>query len=614
MKTVMKKMFSLLLVAVMLIGIMPFAAFADDAAPVSVTVKVFIDGNNKDNYNKTITLNAGETYALSSDNAMKLLSNKTCRSFEKWTDGNGGVVSSDAVITYSGVAADPSYSLQVYFNTNHTAVSDAAVPATCTTTGLTEGSHCGTCSTVLVAQQETPVNAQNHTLPDGKCACGYCDICKANPCACDAAPATKTVKAVLKQNRSADITKTEDRASDWSASVEAILTNWFKADTALFYSASVNGSEVGLTDLVKAGDELSIQLACSKCRQHPCICCSECDGTTTNHSRNCPTLQNNSGKVKVYLNLNYGNAYAYGEEMEYVWADKNELLRDVVADLAEPRRDGHYFQYWTTRDGTVIDRYNKEDRATADGVMIYAQWVDNIQSDSGTVDVTVNLMYSGLKEYINNIVPGVEMGNVLEYAGTPVRLNYKFLGWYWDKNCTNKVDVEEKIYNDRTIYAKWEYRDTNNDILLKVYLNGNTHTPVRTIDMYKYTRDDGYISMSEVKEAVKLNYTGKNTDGMYFDGLYDSTEWLKYVDNKKTADAEGSIEMEYEPGVDTIVYVMVQNAKARSYTASTSSSTTAKADSSNPKTGDAIYAPIMIMGASVSALAVLYYLNKKRAY
>lgn len=595
MKTVMKKMFSLLLVAVMLIGIMPFAAFADSAPYYQViltpenSVLETVGNLETRAYNRNeFTIPDGYDFDYATKNGNPV---------EFPVELNAGDVLLLLVKTHT-----------------HTVVTDAAVAATCTKNGLTEGSHCGTCGAVLVAQQETPVNAQNHTLTDGKCACGYCDICKANPCACVAAPATKTVKAVLKQNGSADITKTEDRASDWSASVEAILTNWFKADTALFYSASVNGSEVGLTDLVKAGDNLSIQLACSKCRQHPCICCSECDGTTTNHTRSCPTLQNNTGKVKVYLNLNYGNAYAYGEEMEYVWADKNELLKDVVADLVEPRREGHYFQHWTTRDGTIIDRYNKEDRATADGVMIYAQWVDNIQSDSGTVDVTVNLMYSGLKEYINNIVSGTEMGNVLEYAGTPVRLNYKFLGWYWDENCTYKVDVEEKIYNDRTIYAKWEYRDTNNDILLKVYLNGNTHTPVRTIDMYKYTRDDGYISMSEVKEAVKLYYTGKNTDGMYFDGLYDSTEWLKYVDNKKTADAEGSIEMEYEPGVDTIVYVMVQNAKARSYTASTSSSTTYTADSSNPKTGDTIYAPIMIMGASVSALAVLFYLNKKRAY
>ena len=38
----------------------------------------------------------------------------------------------------------------------HTPVVDAAVPATCTTEGLTEGSHCGVCNTAIVAQQIIP--------------------------------------------------------------------------------------------------------------------------------------------------------------------------------------------------------------------------------------------------------------------------------------------------------------------------------------------------------------------------------------------------------------------------------------------------------------------------
>ena len=38
----------------------------------------------------------------------------------------------------------------------HTEVIDAAVDATCTTTGLTEGKHCSVCGTVIVAQQEVP--------------------------------------------------------------------------------------------------------------------------------------------------------------------------------------------------------------------------------------------------------------------------------------------------------------------------------------------------------------------------------------------------------------------------------------------------------------------------
>ena len=43
----------------------------------------------------------------------------------------------------------------------HIEESDAAVPATCTATGLTEGSHCSVCGKVLVEQTETPMVAHN---------------------------------------------------------------------------------------------------------------------------------------------------------------------------------------------------------------------------------------------------------------------------------------------------------------------------------------------------------------------------------------------------------------------------------------------------------------------
>ena len=47
---------------------------------------------------------------------------------------------------------------------NHEKVAtDAAVAATCTSTGRTEGSHCAACDTVIVAQTKTEKDASNHT-------------------------------------------------------------------------------------------------------------------------------------------------------------------------------------------------------------------------------------------------------------------------------------------------------------------------------------------------------------------------------------------------------------------------------------------------------------------
>ena len=56
----------------------------------------------------------------------------------------------------------------------HTEVIDAAVPATCTEAGKTEGKHCSVCNTVLVEQKTVP--ALGHDYKDGVCTrCGEND-------------------------------------------------------------------------------------------------------------------------------------------------------------------------------------------------------------------------------------------------------------------------------------------------------------------------------------------------------------------------------------------------------------------------------------------------------
>ena len=56
----------------------------------------------------------------------------------------------------------------------HTEAVDAAIPATCTEAGKTEGKHCTVCGTVIVAQKAVP--ALGHSYKDGVCtACGAKD-------------------------------------------------------------------------------------------------------------------------------------------------------------------------------------------------------------------------------------------------------------------------------------------------------------------------------------------------------------------------------------------------------------------------------------------------------
>ena len=62
----------------------------------------------------------------------------------------------------------------------HTEVVDAAVPATCTGDGMTEGKHCSACGVVLLARQT--VKAAGHQYENGLCTgCGEADPDAAEP-------------------------------------------------------------------------------------------------------------------------------------------------------------------------------------------------------------------------------------------------------------------------------------------------------------------------------------------------------------------------------------------------------------------------------------------------
>ncbi|MBP3412640.1 MAG: MBL fold metallo-hydrolase, partial [Oscillospiraceae bacterium] len=64
--------------------------------------------------------------------------------------------------------------------TDHSVVIDEAVAATCTSSGLTEGSHCSICNTVLVAQEAVAPLGHNYSYTDlGDSHTGTCSRCDA---------------------------------------------------------------------------------------------------------------------------------------------------------------------------------------------------------------------------------------------------------------------------------------------------------------------------------------------------------------------------------------------------------------------------------------------------
>lgn len=127
---------------------------------------------------------------------------------------------------------------------------DPAVPATCTTAGLTEGSHCGVCGEVLVAQEEvaklahTPGEPQNVIEPteteDGYSGDIYCTVCNTLIEEGHIIPASAESETVLILNK--EISIDDDEITVFS----------FTPDEEGFYELIVQG---GLANAILYDDE-----------------------------------------------------------------------------------------------------------------------------------------------------------------------------------------------------------------------------------------------------------------------------------------------------------------------------------------------------------------------
>ena len=73
-------------------------------------------------------------------------------------NGDGAINATDAVMLAQYLAGWD----VVLGGDSHTVVIDAAVPATCTQTGLTEGKHCSDCGMILVKQQVVPTTDHDY--------------------------------------------------------------------------------------------------------------------------------------------------------------------------------------------------------------------------------------------------------------------------------------------------------------------------------------------------------------------------------------------------------------------------------------------------------------------
>lgn len=145
----------------------------------------------------------------------------------------------------------------------------------------------------------------------------------------------------------------------------------------------------------------------------------------------------------------------------------------------------------------------------------------------------------------------------------------------------------------------------NTTVRLHVFKNLNMNP--NSCDDYTITsmaKDAGVVTYKMVDTFLRTKYTALDTSkNMTLDGLYDVTgSWAgNYVANNKT-DSIDYVQYRLNNTGSIDINVMLNNAKAK----------TTSTASDNPKTGDTIFVPFMVMGLTATALAAAYVFGKKR--
>lgn len=200
-----------------------------------------------------------------------------------------------------------------------------------------------------------------------------------------------------------------------------------------------------------------------------------------------------------------------------------------------------------------------------------------------------------------------------------VKSGHTFTGWRknGEGETLSTATVAQLAINSNTsfypVFTKDSSSSSNsgstkfvNDIYLNIYLNGKVDSPAKSVKLNGYTIiSDDVINLTEVLTVVDDYYTAVDANkGLILDGLYLTKG--NFVSNYATDSGKSSsigdlTAKRYESTVG--INVMVTNAKAK---------TSSTADSSNPKTGDAIFAPVAVLTLSTAALAAVYFISKKR--
>jgi len=544
MKTVMKKMFCLLLVAVLMVGVMPFQAFAYTA-----TVHVMLDGAEVNSFPAPgDALDAGTLKSQAS--GMISTTEVTC-------EGLFGGASEEytGAITLTG-----DWDLYARFKTTCANCGEAHVRANCPTYCNTCGGpghdesvqHCGTCGW----------GVGHAATCDADCDMGYdCTAtnhksgCKYALCAnCEQPDHTGVCCSKCKVTGHADVNHCAQCDS---------LEHLVSAHCAVCGALNCDG----LNHCTVCGQPGHVAaLHCTVCAEYGCVAANHCGVCASkNHTTaNCPYCAVCYAKGDT-------NVTSHATAAHCATCDTVNGHKTSCANYSAPVAGSAKLHVWAT---LHVGKKAIESRLidTIEGLSPDAK-IYQVVSDNRARIVSKFPSGYGIESWTNNLYYMID-------ADTAHTVNSRL-------TVGEEDDVVINLYTEQKLVIARVHLVKDYSVDMAVQLNG--------------FRVGDVVTEKDVKNAIKKYYS---VSGMK---IYTPAEWENVVAGK---DANNITNFIVQGGDNDNVYEVYISGARNTY----ANSTTYKADSTNPKTGDMIFAPVAVLGLSASALAVLFFLNKKRAF
>lgn len=141
---------------------------------------------------------------------------------------------------------------------------------------------------------------------------------------------------------------------------------------------------------------------------------------------------------------------------------------------SNPTKSCYDFAGWYTT-SSLNYKYDFNSKVYSD-IILYAKWVDNgtcrnkytvrFNSNGGTIKDS-QTVYEGERAY---------------KPTNPVKNGYNFIGWYTDTNYRYLYNFNNSVYNDITLYAKWEKIEYNEPHTVRFNSNGGTSVITQYIE------------------------------------------------------------------------------------------------------------------------------------